>query len=98
MKPILIKHIEQKNNHAFSITWSNGTRQEFLLSDLQRRCPCANCIDETTGQPLPRSSPVNKDVKALYIKSVGRYALQIQFTSGCSNGIYSFDRLSEMKE
>jgi ATP-binding protein involved in chromosome partitioning len=92
-KPFLIKHLEQKDNHAFSIVWNDDKAQTFHLSELQKMCPCANCRDEQTGEILLDPQTVKSDVRALFIRSVGRYALQIQFTSGCSTGIYSFDML-----
>lgn len=91
--PIYVKEIYQKNNHTFSILWSDGSLADYRLSDLQRRCPCAGCVDEVTGLRLSHAKPVDNDVKAITIKNVGRYALKIQFSEGCSTGIYSFDML-----
>lgn len=93
--PFLIKQIQQKDNHTFSILWSDGLEQDIRLSNLQRQCPCANCMDEKTGERLLNLNAVKDDVKAISIKSVGRYALQVQFTSGCSTGIYSFEILRQ---
>ena len=36
---------------------------------------------------------VDENVRATKLWSVGRYALQIAFTSGCSQGIYHFSYL-----
>ncbi|WP_068467376.1 DUF971 domain-containing protein [Candidatus Protochlamydia phocaeensis] len=94
--PLAIHGITQEDNHTFSITWSDGQKQRFRLSDLQRVCPCANCVDEHTGKRRMDSTIIRDDVRATAIRSVGRYALQIQFTSGCSTGIYSFDMLRKM--
>ncbi len=96
-QPLLIRTIRQKDNYTFSIQWTDGLEQSFRLSELQRKCPCARCIDENTGQPILDPRTVKDDVRAVRIRSVGRYALQIQFTSGCSTGIYSFDRLRHLK-
>lgn len=94
--PILVRDIKQKDNHTFSITWSDGIEQSFKLSMLQRVCPCAGCreLKEQTQSSRPT---IKEDVRATFVRSVGRYALQIQFTSGCSNGIYSFDMLRQLK-
>lgn len=90
---VLVRKILQKDNYTFTIEWSDSSVADYRLSDLQKRCPCANCTDEITGKRLLDENSVKHDVKAVRIASVGRYALKIQFTSGCSTGIYSFDML-----
>jgi ATP-binding protein involved in chromosome partitioning len=92
-----VSQIWQKDNYTFSIQWNDGLIQDFRLSDLQRCCPCARCTDEITGQCLVDSQTIPDHVRAVVIRSVGRYGLRIQFTSGCSTGIYSFDKLRRMK-
>jgi DUF971 family protein len=84
-----IKELKQKNNHVFEITWNNGEQQEFRLSDLQKKCPCAACQEH--------SESVHEDVKAVRIVGI-RYALRIEFTSGCSAGIYSYDYLKSFSK
>jgi len=91
-----IDQIEQKNAYSVTIKWKNGSAQEMSLSEIQKNCPCANCINEITGQRLLDLKTIKKDVRAVSIRQVGRYALQFQFTSGCSTGIYSFDCLMQM--
>lgn len=86
-KVFIPKEIYQVDNYTFAILWSDGKVQHYRLSDLQKACPCAQCSFA--------KNPVKEDVRALYIASVGRYALRVQFASGCSNGIYSFDKLKE---
>lgn len=93
-----IKDIQQCDNHSFSVEWSDGLMRRYRLSDLQRCCPCAKCTDEFTGKPLVDPKSINQDVRAIKIKSVGKYGLQIQFTEGCSMGIYSFEHLRNMEE
>lgn len=88
-----VRQIRQKNDQSFEIEWSDGTINSYRLSDLQKQCPCANCVDETTGKRIVDPSRVNPDVGAVRITNVGRYAIKIQFTTGCSTGIYSFDML-----
>lgn len=96
--PLAICELKQKDNHSFSITWNDGKEHSFRLSDLQKHCPCANCTDEKTKQQGQDSRMVQPDVRAVVIRLVGRYGLEIQFTTGCSMGIYSFDWLHLMGE
>lgn len=95
LKKPAIQTIEQKDNYTFSIVWTDGKSADYRLSDLQAQCPCAQCVDENTGQRKvdPASIPINLTAKRL--KNVGRYAIKIDFTEGCSLGIYSFDFLRE---
>ena len=95
---IFLKNIRQKNNHAFAIEWSDGKVFDYELSELQKNCPCALCVDQKDGKRLLDPSSIKSDVRARKIISVGRYALKIQFTSGCSMGIYSFEMLREFSE
>lgn len=86
---LFIVKIWQINTNTFAIHWSNGQIHNFCLHDVQRNCPCAGC--QQPSKPLCSS-----DVQAKLIRSVGRYGLHIQFTSGCSKGIYHFDQLYAM--
>ena len=97
MKNVSVKKISQKDNHTFAIEWNDGIEQLFRLCDLQKQCPCAGCMDEITGKRIVREETLRKDVRATRIVNVGRYALRIQFTSGCSSGIYGFDMLYQMR-
>jgi len=92
---ISIKAIEQTDNYTFQITWDDGSQNQYRLSDLQKNCPCAGCVDELTGRRIAASKAVDEDVRAVNIKSLGRYALKIKFTSGCSTGIYSYSFLKK---
>jgi DUF971 family protein len=96
-RPLFVLQIMQKDNFTFSIQWNDGITQDFRLCDVQRNCPCAHCVDEMTGRRLLDPMAVHNDVCAIVIRSIGRYGLRIQFTSGCSTGIYSFERLRAMK-
>ena len=53
-------------------------------------------MNEVTGQRVLDEKTVREDVRAKRITSVGRYALRIDFTSGCNSGIFGFDFLREL--
>ena len=91
-----IKLIEQVDNHRFAILWNDGIKGVYRLSHLQRRCPCAGCVDERTGQRRVDPRQIDEDVRAVVIKNVGHYALRIQFTSGCTSGIFPYAMLHQL--
>jgi DUF971 family protein len=93
---IFIRTIRQKDDHWFTIEWSDGKISDYRLSDLQRQCPCAHCHDEKTGKQWIEPCEIDNDVRASRIVSVGSYALQVFFTHGCSKGIYPFWMLRQM--
>jgi DUF971 family protein len=82
---VLVKELKRLSNNTFSILWSDDRSSVFTLSDLQKNCPCARC-QESKGT-------YDEDVKATKISSVGNYALRIDFTKGCSRGIFTFQFL-----
>jgi len=95
-KPVLfIQSIQQKDNHTFTINWHDGKVADYSLAELQKACPCAGCWDEGKSERLIDQSKIPSHLSAVKISSVGRYAIRIQFSSGCSNGIYGFDYLYE---
>lgn len=88
-----IKKIYQKDNSVFTIEWIDGKISDFRLCEVQKNCNCARCVDEKTGQRLVDVSLIAPDLSAKRIYNVGRYALKIEFTSGCSRGIYPYSWL-----
>lgn len=90
-----IKKIYQKNNSVFTIEWADGKMCDYRLSELQKRCNCARCVDEKTGERLVDPSLIPQDLTAKRIYNVGRYALKVEFVSGCSRGIYPYNWLKQ---
>ncbi len=87
--------VEQMELQKLLIEWSDGRIFHYCLADLQRNCPCARCRDEKTGSSLVCSESLDPYVRARRVYSVGRYALGMDFSSGCSRGIYTFRFLRE---
>ena len=80
--------IQQLSRYCFQIRWSDSSCDEYLLSDLQKNCPCLSC------QSAPKI--VEPLVMAEEIKTIGKYGLKIIFTSGCNQGIFSFSDLKNL--
>jgi len=59
----------------------DGKWRSVSLHEIQKKCPCAQC---------EKGKICQKEVSLLEFSLVGRYAIKIQFSSGCSQGIYPF--------
>lgn len=73
------------------VVWKDGLERKIPLSLVQRHCPCIRCREEKKeeGELLV--------TQAMSFENVGRYAIKIGFSSGCSRGIYPFSLLRRMK-
>lgn len=90
-----IQSIFQEDAHTFGLKWVDGLISKYRLSILQQNCPCIRC-KESRERPLDCLNH-KCEVQAHRIYSSGSYALRIDFTSGCSRGIYSLSALREMR-
>ena len=90
---ISLQQISQEDNHTFRILWNDQLLQRFTLKELQEHCPCAGCAAKKEQGP---AASIPDDVKAVRIASVGRYAIKVSFSKGCSSGIYDFDLLRKI--
>ncbi len=101
-KPLDVK-VHVSTNAGIDITWADGHASHYDFVYLREQCPCALCDDErqkkhaqpVSQSPLPSSElPMFKPrLAAREAKTVGHYALQIDFTDGHAAGIYSYDYL-----
>lgn len=84
-----IQKVSQKDFYTLQVEWNDGKSSNLSLKELQKKCPCANCRE---GKSIDSGSQVG----AKTISKVGRYALRIEFSSGCSSGIYSHEMLRSL--
>ncbi len=90
--------IEQRDSRTLAILWSDGVESLFDVRALRLACGCANCVDEWSGEALLAAEGVPEDVAPIGIESVGRYAIQINWSDGHNTGIYPFERLRKLAE
>lgn len=88
--------IRQADDAVLAITWNDGRESQFRVFDLRAACPCANCVDELSGNRLLDPRSLDPEVKPVDIVSVGNYAIKISWSDGHDTGIYSWDRLRRM--
>ena len=97
-KPAKVK-IYVTTGEGAEIVWADGHQSRYDFPYLRDQCPCAVCNDEREKKDKEKAKgmpilPMFKErVKARAAKTVGSYAIQIEFTDGHSTGIFSFDFL-----
>jgi len=88
---VRVREIAQVDSRTLRIRWTDGTDQQWDVVALRDACPCAACVDEWTGERIAPPAPAS--TRPEWVRSVGRYALQIGWTDGHATGIYTFDTL-----
>ena len=92
------REIKQEGDSGLSITWGDGVTHHYNAADLRRACPCAQCVNEWTGQRVLKPETISEELTIADISIVGRYALNFRWTDGHETGIYSFRYLRELGE
>ncbi len=90
--------IQQHDPRTLSIQWADGVESLLGVRALRLACGCAHCVDEWSGEALLAHDSVPEDVAPVGIQSVGRYAIQIEWSDGHSTGIYPFERLRKLAD
>ena len=90
--------IAQQGERHLEIAWADGHTGTIEVRTLRLACRCAVCVDEWSGEDRLDPSSVPGDVRPLRLQSVGRYALQIDWSDGHTSGIYPFERLRELMD
>jgi DUF971 family protein len=76
-----------------AIVWGDGHESYYDPFTLRCACPCAQCVDEMTGEKVLRDSSVPPSVRIESVEPVGRYAITIRWSDGHGTGIYIFEKL-----
>ncbi|KXK05686.1 MAG: Gamma-butyrobetaine dioxygenase [Acidobacteria bacterium OLB17] len=90
--------IVEESDTEFTITWSDDSQTRYNALFLRRRCPCAMCINEWTGEKMLVDESIPDDIKITSTAVVGRYALNFVFSDQHDSGIFSFQYLREIAE
>jgi len=92
------REILQEGNAGLRITWADGRVCHYKAAALRRVCPCAQCVNEWTGQRTLKPEVVSDDLEISDLSIVGRYALNFRWSDGHETGIYSFQYLRDICE
>lgn len=90
--------IVEESDTEFTIKWSDDSETRYNALFLRRRCPCAMCINEWTGEKMLVDDSIPEDIKIKSTAVVGRYALNFVFSDQHDSGIFSFQYLREIAE
>ncbi len=90
--------ISQESNSQLRITWADGRVCNYRAAALRRACPCAQCVDEWTGERTLRPQTISEEIEIGDLNIVGRYALNFRWSDGHETGIYSFQYLRDLCE
>jgi len=70
--------ISQESNSLLRITWADGRVCDYQAANLRRACPCAQCVNEWTGQRTLQPESISDEVEINDLSIVGRYALNFR--------------------
>ena len=78
------------------LTYESGDQFTVTYDDIRYSCPCAKCSPLRNEDESSKS--LRRQIEALSpekpkVKPVGKYALAFEWDSGCSSGIYRFERI-----
>ena len=90
--------ISQESNSLLRITWADGRVCDYQAANLRRACPCAQCVNEWTGQRTLQPESISDEVEIKDLSIVGRYALNFRWSDNHETGIYSFQYLRDLCE
>jgi DUF971 family protein len=90
--------IVEESDSELTINWSDDAETQYRAADLRRACPCAQCINEWTGEKMLSDESIPDDIHFTHISVVGRYALNFHFSDQHDTGIYSFAMLRRLAE
>lgn len=85
--------IGRSGAHDLKVIWGDGHVSVYPARALRLACPCAQCVDELSGERMLNPDTVRADVHPLKVGLVGRYAVHLAFSDGHGSGIYSFEKL-----
>ena len=88
--------IDRSAETEIRIEWRDGHRTIYAARSLRLLCPCAECVDESTGRRILDPDTVPADVRAKSARMIGRYAVEFRWSDGHDTGFYTFENLRRL--
>ncbi|MBM4304332.1 MAG: DUF971 domain-containing protein [Deltaproteobacteria bacterium] len=96
--PLAPTALKQLGVNLLGISWNDGHDSVYHVRNIRLNCRCANCVDEWTREKILKDDQVPKDIRPQKMDTVGRYALQIDWSDGHNTGIFTFEQLRSQCE
>jgi len=94
--PMDPKSINTTETDELEIVWKDDAVSRYSPRQLRLACPCAQCVEEWTGQRLLDPGTVSENILLLNTDLVGRYALTFKWSDFHETGIFSFEMLRKL--
>jgi DUF971 family protein len=83
---------------AFEIHWSASDSVTIPFRELRGMCPCANCVNELSGERTFFAANAQPDVQPVRMDLVGNYAVRISWNDGHHTGLYTWEYLKQITQ
>jgi DUF971 family protein len=85
-----------RSDAVLKVMWTD--REDALpFRFLRGECGCAQCVNEWTGERMLDPTSIPQDISIERMELVGNYAVRIYWTDGHFTGLYTWDRLRQMR-
>ncbi|MFH0907532.1 MAG: P-loop NTPase [bacterium] len=78
------------------VTMADGGQRIVKPADLRRKCRCALCVEERSGEALLQPEDVDDNVYPKSMHPMGNYAVAIAWSDGHGSSIYPYEVITEM--
>ena len=95
--PVAPTEVELADKKRLQLKWADGRTQELGVFRLRSECPCADCVDEFSGERTLDPATLDPELGLEKVEAVGRYALKLTFSDGHSSGLFTYRMLRELE-
>ena len=81
---------------SFEIQWTEAESFHIPFRELRGMCPCANCVNELSGERTFFATDARADVQPVRMDLVGNYAVRIIWNDGHQTGLYTWEYLKQV--
>lgn len=92
---LFLKAIYKKDLN-FVFEWNNDELSKVSFQKLRQSCACAVCVDEWSREQILDINSIAADIIPNKVTSLGRYAINIEWSDGHKSGIFTWDVLSKI--
>lgn len=87
-----------QDDGILEIRWPSGLVHFYPYKFLRGHCPCAECVDESTGIRTLDLDSISDQIRPMHLSFSGNYALKIHWNDGHQTGLYTWDHLERLSK